>query len=186
MNDTQHTILRRRTVHNYTGAPIPEGALERALECALRAPNHKLTNPWRFTRLGAQAREAITALGVELKATKAGDRWTERRAALVRTKFTRPAELIVVSQAIDPDPFVRREDYAAIACAIQNASLSLWSEGVGSKWSSGGVTSHERTYAICGVDPEVEEIVGFLWMGIAEVVPDPVRDPLDEVLREVP
>jgi nitroreductase len=186
MNDTQRTILGRRTVHKYTGAPLPEGALERALECALRAPNHKLTNPWRFTRLGPQARAAVTELGVSLKAAKAGDRWSPRREGLVRAKLSDPAELVVVSQVIVPDPFVRREDYAAVACAIQNASLSLWSEGVGSKWSSGGVTSHARTYALCGIDPEAEEIVGFLWMGVAEVVPDPVRDPLDEVFRVIP
>lgn len=185
MNDTQQTILGRRTVHTYSTDPLPEGALTRALACALRAPNHKLTNPWRFTRLGPDARAAVTELGVSLKREKAGDRWSDAREAAVRAKLSSPAELVVVSQVLSGDGFRRREDYAAVSCAIQNASLSLWSEGVGSKWSSGGVTHHARTYAICRIDPDVEEIVGFLWMGAAAVVPDPARTPLEDVLREL-
>jgi len=182
--ETKEALLSRRTVHFYKSDPLPEGALERALQAALRAPNHKLTNPWRFTLLGEQAREKVTALGVRLKTQ--GQELPEKHVNRIRKKLATPPVLLVVSQLLDEDDFRRKEDYAAVACAIQNISLSLWSEGIGSKWSSGGVTRHEETYQIADVDPEKEEIVGFVWAGYADIVPDPPRLPLEQVLRETP
>ena len=35
-----------------------------------------------------------------------------------------PAELLIVGQALHSDPFTQSEDYAAVACAVQNAMLS--------------------------------------------------------------
>lgn len=182
--DTQEALLTRRTIHFYTTQALPEGALERALSSALRAPNHKLTNPWRFTLLGPQSRAKITELGIQLKQL---DRpLTPAHLGRLQKKLGDPPVLLVVSQVLSPDPFRRKEDYAAVACAIQNLSLSLWSEGVGAKWSSGGLTHHEQTYAIAGVDPELEEIVGFVWAGFPELVPDSPRLPLEDVFRQRP
>jgi nitroreductase len=115
-----------------------------------------------------------------------GQELPEKHVNRIRKKLATPPVLLVVSQLITEDDFRRKEDYAAVACAIQNISLSLWSEGVGSKWSSGGVTRHEETYQIADVDPVKEEIVGFVWAGYADIVPDPPRLPLEQVLRETP
>ncbi|WP_230467298.1 nitroreductase family protein [Lujinxingia vulgaris] len=180
--NTHHTLMTRRTIHDYKSDPLPEGALKRALEAATRAPNHKLTNPWRFTMMGPETRARITEIGVAEKRKKRGE-LSEAAEASIRTKFTRPPELIAVSQVINADAHRRREDYAAVACAIQNIQLALWSEGIGSKWSSGGVTNAPETYEVLGIGPDVEEIVGFVWVGFADVVPDPPRTPLSEVVR---
>lgn len=183
--NTHQTLMTRRTIHDYKTDPLPEGALKRALQAATRAPNHKLTNPWRFTLMGPETRERITEIGVAEKRKKRGG-LSEAAETSIRTKFSRPPELIAVSQVIDADPHRRREDYAAVSCAIQNIQLSLWSEGIGSKWSSGGVTNASETYKTLGIDPAVEEIVGFVWVGFAEVVPDPPRTALAEVMRTTP
>ena len=76
-----------------------------------------------------------------------------------------------------------------VACAVQNAMLSFWSEGLGSKWSTGAVTTDERTYATLAIDSGTEEIVGFLWAGHAarEDLPKPRRRrSMEEILRSVP
>lgn len=180
----REALMSRRTIHFYETTPLPEGALERALNCALRAPNHKLTNPWRFTLAGPETRAAITELGVRLKQEKGP--LSEAKLAKIRDKLSSPPVLLFISQLRTDDDFRAREDYAAVACAIQNASVSLWSEGVGSKWSSGAVTRHEEAYQIAGIDPEREEIVGFLWAGIPrEEVPETPRLPLDAVFRQI-
>lgn len=180
--ETREALLTRRTVHFYRTDPLPEGALERALEAAIRAPNHKLTNPWRFTRLGPEARGEVTELGVSIKC---GEEAPPERVAKVRKKLSDPPELIVVSQVLAEDELRRREDYAAVACAIQNASLSLWCEGVGSKWSTGRVTRQPETYEIAQIDPARERIVGFLWAGYAARTADSPRLPLEQVMRQV-
>ena len=65
--DAHEALLTRRTIHNFTRDEVPEEAIERALQAALRAPNHKLTNPWRFTRLGPGARKDIEEVMVRSK-----------------------------------------------------------------------------------------------------------------------
>ncbi|MGA0869293.1 MAG: nitroreductase family protein [Planctomycetota bacterium] len=184
--DVHEAIRSRRTIHSYRTEPLPEGCLERALGAAILAPNHRLTFPWRFTRVGAETRAHLAALAVRLQ--------TEKQGALpaevvnkIRSKVLDPAELIVVTVVRHEDPFTAREDYAATACAIQNLHLALWAEGVGSKWSTGGPTRHEDGYRILGIDRNVEEIIGFLWAGLpAKVPPCPERPALETFVRTLP
>lgn len=180
---TYDTIVGRCTTHFYRDEPVPEEAIERGLQAAIRAPNHKLTNPWRFTRMGPESRVEITEIGVMLKCDSDAP---ESRRDKVRTKLSAPPVLFVVSQVLDADPFRYKEDYASVACAIQNMSLSLWDEQIGSKWSTGGVTQHERVYELARIDPQHEEIVGFVWVGYPLHTAFAPRTALDEVLRQVP
>lgn len=187
--DVRRAILERRTVHHYSTEPIPQGAVERALECAVAAPNHKLTNPWRFTRVGPDGRQAIEDLYVRLKREKKGD-LDEDRERRYRQKVGDPPELVVPSQVLADDDFRRREDYAAVACAIQNFMLSLRGEGVAAKWTTGSVTRHPETYELLEIDSDSEEIVGFVWIGYPREdrvgLEKPGRKPLKEVVRDVP
>lgn len=174
----------RRTIHDFTPRPIDEEALTRAFEAAQEAPCHKLTWPWRFTRVGQETRAGLVALNKRLKGAKR--ELTPAMLAKLEARMTHP-ELIVVSQVLADDPLRRKEDYAAVACAIQNFCLSLHIDEIGSKWGSGGITRHDEAYQILGIDRKREEIVGFLWVGYpAEMLPRPVRPPLEEVVRRLP
>lgn len=183
MNDTIHTILTRRTAHVFESRPIPEELLTTALECAIRAPNHKLSNPWRFTRVGPVARATLVELAVRLKEEKGA--LSEAQREKVRAKVGSSPELIVVRQLLSPDPVRRREDFAACACAIENLAIALWSEGVSSKWSTGAPTSHDETYALLGIDRGREQIIGFVWIGYADEQPRTRRHALEDVLTNV-
>lgn len=184
----QSVLRERTTVHDYSDAPLPEGALERALEAALAAPNHRLTEPWRFVRLGPEAREALAGISADLKGRKRGSPLDAAASKELLAGYLRPPELLAVVEVLSADPAVERENYAAVACAIQNLGLSLWAEGVGSKWSTGGVTSEPATYTQLGLDPAAVRIVGLLWIGRAAV---PVNKPrrrrsVSDVLSSVP
>jgi nitroreductase len=183
----QELMSDRRTIHDYRPGPLPEGAVERAVTAAMAAPNHRMTEPWRFVRVGPEARQVLADISADLKGgpTKLGESGLQK----LKAKMLDPTELLVVCQVRHPDPDIAHEDYAAVACAVQNAMLSFWSEGVGSKWSTGAITTDERTYKTLGIDPERELIVGFLWAGHAlrADLPKPRRRrSLAEVLRTVP
>lgn len=182
----QQLIADRRTVHDYRVEPLPEGAVERALTAALAAPNHRMTEPWRFVRVGPVARDRLVEISAALKSGGAG--LSGPALDKLRAKMLSPAELIVVCQVRSEDPTLTREDYAAVACSIQSAMLAWWAEGIGSKWSTGAVTTDARTYEALGVDPSLEEIVGFLWAGysVREAPKPRRRRALTEVLRVVP
>ncbi len=185
--DTLTVLLERCTVHDYSEQPLPEGALDRALMAALAAPNHRMTEPWRFTIPGPQTRRQLCDISIRLKAGP-GEQVRPELADKVRRKMQNPAELVVVSRVRNDEPSVEREDYAAVACAIQNLALSLWSEGVGSKWSTGAVTTAAASYQVLGIDVEVEEIVGFVWVGMAAKPATKTRrrKGVSDVLRRLP
>ena len=186
--NVHQAIVERQTIHDYALDDVAEDALERALLAALSAPNHHMTEPWRFTRVGRQTRGPLADIAIELKASKAGGHLDPSTADKARAKMLNPPVLLVVSQVRAGDPVTEREDYAAVACAIQNLSLSLFAEGIGSKWSTGGVTKDPRTYQLLSIKPELEEIVGFVWVGIAakNCPKVPRRRSLSEVLRQLP
>lgn len=181
-----HVLHTRRTVHLFAADPLPAGALDAALAAAIKAPNHRHTHPWRFTVVGGETRAKLAEIGVRLKGAKAGKELPTEVAAKVRAKVTTAAELVVFRQLLHEDPGTREEDYASLACAAQNLMLSLRARGVYTKWGTGGVTRHDDTYALLGVNRETERIVGFLYCGYAAAVPNPSRPPLAELVTHAP
>ena len=177
-------ILTRRTAHSYKPDPIPPEAMHRAMEAAHHAPCHRRTYPWRFVIVGPKGRELIAQVGVEIKS--AARPLSPEEITAVRGKLLAAPQLVVVSQVRSGDPHQSKEDYAACSCAIQNMCVSLSSEGIATKWSTGGIISHPGTYQVSGIDPRGEEIIGFIWVGFAESLPEVRRPPLEAVVRGTP
>jgi nitroreductase len=184
--DVNHLIRARRTVHTYQpDRELPAGALERALEAAHWAPNHRFTYPWRFTIVGPHTRAEVAEVAVRLKSEK--KELSEEGRAKVRAKVLDPSGMIVLRQALHEDASTREEDYASLACATQNLMLSLASVGIGTKWTTGRVTRSREVYALLGLDPERERIVGFLWVGYARKDPSPpARPPWEDHVERLP
>lgn len=175
-------LTSRRTIHEFTTAQPPWETIEAALDTARFAPNHFFTQPWRFYRLGRETRQAIVELNAELVAAKRGE-------AAAQSKRQRwgaiPGWLVITCQRSEK-PRQRQEDYAACCCAVQNLMLALWSEGIGSKWTTGDVIRDPRFLPLLGADPEREEVVALLWYGYPAQVPEARRRPLNEVLHHLP
>lgn len=167
MNEIFETILDRTTVHFYVDKPVSEEVIHHALEAAIRAPNHKLTNPWRFIRIGPKTRCKITDIAVALKRQNC-DELSPAAETRIRKKVGSSPEMIVVIQNLNDDLLRRKEDYASCACAIQNASLFLWSQGVGSKWSTGKYSRSDELYELLNIDRNTQEIIGSIFIGYAE------------------
>lgn len=180
--DTLELIRGRRTVHKYLDQPIAPEIIERALEAARWAPCHKLTWPWRFRVVGRQTREALCAAALKVRAQKC--EVSASAEAALRQKLITPA-LIVATQRRCEDPHRAKEDYAAVACALQNAMLSLHADGLGSKWSTGALTRAPFAHELLGVTPD-EEVVGFLWLGHPAAIPSIPRPSLAERVTYLP
>lgn len=176
-------ILRtRRTIGVFQPECPPRESVLAALESAIWAPNHRKTEPWRFTLLGPSAVRDIIELNSEIIAAKKGP----EEAAKKRRQWTAVPGWLSVTCSLTDDPMEAEEDYAACCCAIQNLTLSLWSRGIGTKWSTGNVTRHARFAEIVQFDPQQERTVGLIWYGYPAVVPTQSRKPLSDVLRDTP
>ena len=182
--DLLEAIHTRRTVHKYSPEVIPQETLDKLLMAGHHAPNHKLTWPWRFTVVGPQTRQQLVPVAIACKAVKR--ELSDEMKAAITAKIVTPGALVVVSQLRSDNDFQSKEDYAAVSCAIQNMMLAAHGEGLGTKWSSGGVTVHADTYSVLGIDQELEEIAGFIWVGVPAQVPTIKRPDIAAVTRKLP
>ncbi len=164
--DLQQVIKSRRTIHSFNTDKVSEEIIERAIEAANFAPCHLLTFPWRFTNIKQRERELLAKLALKIKCENLSLDETLKNKVIAKT--LNPSHLLVASQVISVESTRKLEDYAACACAIQNLSLSLAGDGVGSKWSTGKITKHKTTYKIVGIDMKEEEIIGFIWIGYGD------------------
>lgn len=168
-----------------------------ALESARWAPNHKRTEPWRFYLLDDERIARLAELNAELLERR-GSR-PEKVESKRRSWSAVPGVVVItVRSAADADEVMRREDYAAAACAAQNFLLHLWAEDIASKWSTSAVWNHEGFWPLLGHDagPEDgeeagadlrpgEEVVGIFFYGTATEVPAGRRRlPLEAVLHD--
>ncbi len=173
----------RRTINLYLQTPVPDELLDEAIEAATWAPNHHVTEPWRFYIFGQETIDACLDLVREIVTTKKGDaRAGEHKA---KTWSEKPGWLLITCRTSD-DALREKEDYAACSAATQNLMLYLWKAGVGSKWTTGDITRDERFFDILGIDAGQEFVAGLLWYGYPKITPAQKRGGLDEVLTELP
>lgn len=188
--DVHEALLSRRTVYKLEDRRVPDDVIERALDAARWAPNHKLTEPWRFVVVGPEGRAALGRVAERLAREKAGHMPPEeqrRQVTRAVEKITKVPALVVIAVTRSPDDaFREREDYAAACCAAQNLQLSLWADGVGCQWSTGGVTRDDESYEVLGLDKAALDVIGFFKIGYPAEVPRLSRRPLDEVTRRLP
>lgn len=172
----------RRSIDFFDPEPIGTEQLRQAIELARWAPNHRLTEPWRFYVIGPQTAAALAEFGAEFDRKRKGERAGEARLARLRAI---PGFFVLTCKKSE-DELVQREDYAACCCAAQNILLYLWSCGIGSKWTTGGMTREREFCEIIGIDPGTEIVVGFFWYGRPKIVPTQKRRDAAEITVECP
>jgi nitroreductase len=185
--DVVEAIRTRRSIRQFTDRPIGREEIERLLELAVEAPNHRLTQPWHFYVLGPAARRAYGETLGARKAKKIED--PEAARALVDKVAAGEAALpamLAVSMTQDANPEVREEDYAATMMAVQNVLLAAHAAGLGAHLKTGAVMDDPRTRAAVGV-PEGERIIATIQIGYPAMVPDAKpRRPAPDVTTWLP
>jgi nitroreductase len=172
----------RRTINLYLQTAVPRQLVRDAIEAATWAPNHHVTEPWRFYLLGRDTVSACLDLVRDMVTAKKDAAAGEFKA----NNWSEKPGWLVVSCRRSDDELLQREDYAACAAAVQNFMLYLWKAGVGSKWTTGDITRDARFFEILGMDPDAEFVVGLIWYGYPKLTPQQSRKGLAEVLRELP
>lgn len=171
--DLSEAISSRRSVRQFSGRVITRAEIERMLDAAVQAPNHRLTQPWRFYVLGPEARRAYGAgLGAR-KAKKVEDPVAAQAIIdkVVATASALPAQ-IAVTMTLSENPEVREEDYAATMMAVQNLLLTARSLGLATHLKSGAVMGDPGARAALGI-PDSERIVVMIDLGEPAEAPEP-------------
>jgi nitroreductase len=184
--DAIAAITRRTSVRRFRTEPVPRGMIEQVLDCAVRAPNHKLTEPWRFVVLTGRARDRFAQIRADhrLKRFAEPDSAEARAAAeKVRREAAEVPVYLIVMVALSSDDITREEDYAAGMMAIANLMVAAQSLGLGTYLRTGGVMRDPALLELAGV-PENYRIVGVVSLGFPLEDEAPRRrTPASEVTR---
>jgi len=164
--DVSQAIRSRRTHKQYGPEPVDETTLRELVDLARYAPNHHLTQPWRFRVLGPETRSRIEEL--------AGDK--EAR------KLRRAPTLVLATAALSGDPLTDEEDLHATAAAVYAVLLGATARGLASYWRTPACFREPAVRDAVGLG-DAERVVGLLHLG------PPVSEPpakerlsLEEVL----
>jgi nitroreductase len=165
--ELEAAIRGRRTHKAYGPEPVDRATLAELLELARWAPNHHLTNPWRFRVLGPGALARLKeAAGPEAAA-----------------KLDRAPTLVAVSAVQSgEDPVRDEEDLLAAAIAAYIVLLGAHGRGLAGYWRTPAVLRTDAGRAALGVGDD-EHLVGLLHLGPPRQEREaPERAPLADVV----
>lgn len=186
--DAITAITKRTSVRRFRPDPVPRNVIERLLECAVRAPNHKLTEPWRFAVLTGNARDRFSEIRAAHRLKRFDDpSGAEARAAAdkIRRESRETPVYLAVMAAVNPDEITREEDYAATMMAIANLMIAAESLGLGTYLKTGGVMQDPGLAELVEV-PDKFRVVGIVSLGYpAEQEAPHRRKPVAELTRWV-
>jgi nitroreductase len=174
--DAIDAIQRRTSVRRFRPDPVPRAIVERLLECAVRAPNHKLSEPWRFAVLTGAARDAFAEIRARHRLKRFTDPASAEAAAgadKVRREALGTPLFIVVMTVVNSDAITREEDYGAVMMAVENLIIAAESLGLGTYLRTGGIMSDPALAELAGLG-DGQRIVGILSLGYP-VDPEPPR-----------
>ena len=164
--DLDEAIRTRRTHKAYAREPLDRDTLDALFELARWAPNHKLTNPWRFRVVGPQALERLKLAADD---------------PIAAAKLDRAPTLVAVSATQSGDPVLDEEDVLASASAAYIVLLAAHGRGLAGYWRTPGVLRTDAGRAALGVE-DGERVLGLLHLGHPRQEPRvPERAPVDAV-----
>ncbi|MFS0784596.1 nitroreductase [Bacillus sp. 1P06AnD] len=176
-------IKDRRSIKRFQNREVSAELITELLDSAVWAPNHHLTQPWRFILFNGEGREVFANAVREWKMAKETNptKKEEEGEKLYQKLMSNPAFLLVVMEE-NPILAKREEDFAATSCLIQNFSLLGWEKGLGMTWHTQGWLHEPIVREAIGIKPG-ERIVANIHMGYAEIVPKAQqRTPAKELL----
>jgi nitroreductase len=165
--DVETAIRTRRTHKVYGAEPVDRATLDELLELARWAPNHNLTNPWRFRVLGPRALAALKeAAGPEA----AG-------------KLDRAPTLVCVSVVLDgEDPVADEEDLLAAGCATYALLHGAHARGLAAYWRTPAVLRTDAGRAALGLEAR-ERAIALVHLGpLRQEKAPPERAPAQDVV----
>jgi nitroreductase len=141
-------IRARRTHKQFGATPVDDATLRELLDLARLAPNHRLTEPWRFRVLGPETRARIDELVGEKEAAK----------------LARAPTLVLVTALLSPEPEPAEEDLHATAAAVQTMLVAATARGLASYWRTPDAFRSEAVHALLGLAPN-ERLVALVHLG---------------------
>jgi nitroreductase len=182
LNSVIDAIRSRRTVKKMDPERAPVRAdVEAIIEAATWAPNHHLTEPWRFVVIEKEARRKLgDALAAAMERGSAEAPAPERLVKEREKPLTAPVIVVLIGSPKRGDGISPQEELVAAGAALQNMLLAAHSLGLATSVRTGLHSYSEEMKRFFGLG-EDESLVGMVYIGYAlGAVPPGKRGPFQD------
>lgn len=167
-NAVEQNIINRRTIKSFKMDPVNPEEIIDLLNVAKWAPNHKLTEPWRFQLYTGEGKEVFAQAYIDSQ-PKVDEEVSEKAKRKAQYYKDIPIQLVIIMPE-DPRQRTWDEDYGAVSAFIQNFQLAAWERGIGMIWRTNEWVYNPVFREAIGVKPG-EKIVGTMMIGYPKHVP---------------
>ena len=165
-------IKTRRSVGKFKPDMPPEELVEKILEAGTWAPNHHLTEPWKFFVLRGTSRNKLGDVMADGLKESLTDPESEESKISIETERKKPLRsplIIAVMASPSNNPkVVEIEEIAAVAASIQNMLLTAHSIGLATICRTGPAAYRKRVEEFFGLGGK-EKIMGFIYLGYPDI-----------------
>ncbi|UVI32029.1 nitroreductase family protein [Paenibacillus spongiae] len=164
-------IATRRSVGKVKEDSIPKETIEQILEAGTWAPNHRLTEPWRFFVMSGEGRgklgDAYYRIAMEGAASPGSEESVAAAEAAKKKALRAPVIIAVAAVPSDRKMVIEIEEYGAVYAAVQNMLLASHALGLGAIWRTGEPCYHPIMNEAFGLRLQ-DRVLGLIYLGNPE------------------
>ncbi len=187
LSETTDLIRHRRTIYpkDYSDRVVQREMIERIIANGTWAPNHGMTQPWRFTVFTGAEREPLSLfIATEYARVTPPEKFLQKKLDTMTQRVLQSSVVIGLGMERDPNGKIsERDELLATACAVQNMHLTCTAYGLGAFWASSAALTGEGMRRFLKLSDEGIAL-GLFYMGYPSVEwPKGYRKPLEHVVR---
>ncbi|MQG04500.1 MAG: hypothetical protein FI674_01965 [SAR202 cluster bacterium] len=165
-------IKERRNVRAFKNKTIPKKVISKIIEMGIWAPNHRMTEPWKFIIIQKNSEKRLSISKkiekyIKENSSNNNSKTVQKIADKARAEFESCPVIMYVCSSAGKNEEETLENYSSTSIAIQNMALYSWAVGVGIGWSTGKPIKVKGLKKILEV-PDSSIIAGCLYMGYIE------------------
>jgi len=153
----------------FNGKKVDDKVIWQILENANWAPNHGLTQPWKYYVFADSGLTKLAEFQADLyKTSTPAEKFSSDKYERMKTNILKSSHVIVICmerQKSEKIPEI--EEIEAVACSVQNMALSAAAYDICSFWGSGGVTYTSELKDFLGLG-EKDRCLGYLYLGYSD------------------
>jgi nitroreductase len=185
LSEITEVIRNRRSItpEQFNARKIHREQIELLLNNATWAPSHGMTQPWRFKVFMEDGLVKLSTFLPELYKMKTPEEsFNNGKFTKMKERPLKASAVVAVCMERDPSGKIAEiEEVEAVACAVQNLTLTATAYGFGAFWATPKLIYTKEMNAFLGIG-EQDKCLGLIYLGYTDNDwPKSHRKPLEYV-----
>lgn len=153
----------------FNGNKINDNIIWEILENSNWAPNHGLTQPWRYKVFSGSGLNKLAEFQANLyQQTTSEAEFKLEKYERMKTNILKSSHVIAICMERQKSAKILEiEEIEAVACSVQNMALTAAAYQICSFWGSGGVTYTQELKEFLGLGAK-DKCLGYLYLGYSD------------------